>query len=174
MQLIKQLRINLGLSQDAMAEWLEISRPYLVKVERGNCSLSHEAILHLEAIYNCMQQIAAEGTQRENAFVENQEMLNAYARRLKNCRWYLAANQRKLGEMQEAFKTCTKLNRVLDRLKVLTPARKPWIEDQQYKLAQKLASCNEAAQAPVKKQVHLLIAEAAYLSFIPGVESIRG
>ena len=118
--------------------------------------------------------IAAEGTLRENAIVENQEMLNAYARRLKNCRWYLAANQRKLEEMQEAFKTCTKLNRVLDRLKVLTPARKPWIEDQQYKLAAKLASCNEAAQAPVKKQVHLLIAEAAYLSFIPGVESIRG
>ena len=125
MQLIKQLRINLGLSQDALAEWLGISRPYLVKVERGNCSLSHEAVLHLEAIYNCMQQIAAEGTLLETSFFKNQEMLKTYARRLKNCRWYLAANQRKLEEMKEAIINCNKHNRVPDRLIVLTPARKP-------------------------------------------------
>ena len=173
MKILKQLRINLGISQDSMAEWLAISRPYLVKVEHGKCSLSHEAARHLEALYACLQQVAEEGSLRETAFIENQEILKAYAKRLKNCRWYLALNQRKLEEMQEAFHSLNKLNRVLDRLKNLAPERMPWIDVQQYKLSLKTASCNEAAQAPVKKQVHLLIAEAAYLSMIPGVELIR-
>ncbi len=174
MQLLKQLRKTLGISQETMAEWLTISRPYLQKVERGSCSLGQESVSHLEVLHSCLQQETAEGSLRNAAFVENPEMTRACAKRLKDCRWYLAVNQRKLEAMQETLITCTKLNRVLDRLRQSAPARAAWVNDQQYKLAQKLASCNEAAQAPLKKQVHLLIAEAAYLSMIPGVELIRG
>jgi len=174
MKLVKQLRINLSINQESMAEWLGISRPYLLKVERGNCSLSRESALHLETLYTCLQQVQEEGLHRETVYVENQEMLNDHKRRLRDCRWHLAANQRKLVEMQETFITCTKLNRVLSRLKNLAPERELWIGVQQDKLALKLASCNEVAQSPIKKQVHLLIAETTYLSMIPGVETGRG
>ncbi len=171
MQLLKQLRNHLGISQDALADWLSISRPYLVKVEKGSCSLNTYSYTQLETLHACLQQVINEGYVRELVLVENPDLIKAYARRLKNCRWYLALNQRRLEEMKEAHDAGQKLQRVLARLKQTAPERDAWISLQEQKLALKMASCHEAAQAPVKKQVHLLMAEVAYLSAIPGLNA---
>ena len=171
MKALKQLRMEAGITQAGLAQWLGISRAMLCKVERGVCSLSTAALLKLAQLLSCLPGIADEQAERRLLNVpvcKPADHRKADEARLKECRYQVSMLQRKLERLDAANEKHTRLYTALHTMEEMAPGHETWIQKHKDNLTKKLPACDEAARRELKKKIYLLTAEVDYINRFPG------
>ncbi len=166
------VRKRFGMSQQQLADHLGVSKSMVTLAERGKRDLGTQPLLKLAALeINYIAAPAAEPeteppTPNEKLIARCRKELKLYKFRAMRCRSQYAVMQQKLEMLEERYRECCNLQRLLENLpwkndkqiKKYTP--NPWISQLEV-VQEKLENCNPVIQAIMRVRIEYLRRETA-------------
>ncbi len=114
MKSLKELRNKLGLTQQDLAAFLEITRSLLAMAESGKRTLSTDTLIKLATVEKCIEEKAMTETDKMAMVqVESQELI---ALQIKKCQYDLAILTKKTDAAEARFKKAERLHYVIEFL----------------------------------------------------------
>lgn len=154
-------REKIGVTQQAFAQFLDISLSQLAMAEIGKRELPTQALLTISQIEICLLQLP---TDIDTAFNTDTKPLE---KRYKHCLQQIATTQRQLEKLAKQYKLCINAIKVAQnlpsKLPQATPAQLLWLEILANDATQKLAFCGQAQQQLLQVKITALETEAAAL-----------
>lgn len=152
-------REKIGVTQQAFAEFLNVSMSQLSMAEIHQRSLPTQALLTISQIDICLLQ-ASERVDEDND-------TKSLEKRHKDCLLQITTTQRKLEKLMQQYQQCCNAISVAQnlpsKLPQATPAQLLWLEILATDATQKLTTCSKAQQQLLQVKIAALETEAAAL-----------
>lgn len=152
-------REKIGVTQQAFAEFLDVSISQLSMAEIHQRSLPTEALLTISQIDICLLHAP------ESVDIDNDT--KPLEKRYKDCLLQIATAQRKLEKLKQQYQQCcnaiTVAQNLPAKLPQATPAQLLWLELLANDATQKLSTCGKAQQQLLQVKITALENEAAAL-----------
>ena len=168
MSLIKELREQLGLSQEDMSYYLGVTRSHLAMVERSERELPSEALIKLATLELSLEagsrkRLAPSKTKEE--LKQHNKMIKAIEARTEGSRLTAIILRRKLQDMEISYDQHLTGLGIAEHIRSLTHAKDErqltWVKVQHHYRTKKLNANSPAAQALLQAKIEMLEAEVA-------------
>jgi DNA-binding XRE family transcriptional regulator len=155
MHVSKQIRKELGLSQEDLATLLGVNRFSILRMEKGGDTLNTPALLKLAALQQHM------GVERMKPIKSFSKETISYCRKLEEeCFFRLSSLKRKLVSMHNRFDKCCRLRSLLDQPNASNEKpNEAWVNIQTIKMERIGLKCNETEQAVQQVLIMMCAAE---------------
>ena len=114
MKSLKEVRNKLGLTQQDLAAFLEITRSQLAMAESGKRSLSTDTLIKLATVEKCIEEKTM--TETDKTAVMQAETQECIALQIKRCQYELAVLTKKTDAAEARFKKAERLHYVIEFL----------------------------------------------------------
>jgi transcriptional regulator with XRE-family HTH domain len=167
MKSLKELRTQLGLTQQDLAEYLRVARSNVAKAEGGSRSLPSAALIKVGQIINYMTTASYFKSVEERSCMSESESgwhkANC-ALRLQVCTYNMAILERRLISLETIYSQNVKLYAVLNQQQCTSPSEEHGRLVRLKRVERKLHESSLLVQENIKERIHMLNAEAQYLN----------